>query len=211
MKSRKPVLIFLLMSAITILCNAQPGNKRIIEEGDQNRKYSLEDLSLDLNSSLSPSNHLWVMSGWSTVNPVSNTVMGVGECFGPPMAGRDFRLIMTIEANGHQVKDIGSVGKGDVGLLYSGGKWRPDRIIRYGTYHFLVNNDLISFAVKSELIPLFGRTGFLMKITLKNRTEKSMKIKLLPDVSPGKPSVNPLNKWNFGQPAKGNDAKLLHG
>lgn len=207
MRIRKLLITSLLMLAALTGSNAQPDKKIVIEEGTRNRKYSLEDLSLDLNSCLSPPNHLWVMSGWSTVNPVSNTVMGVGECIGPPLAGRDFRLSLTIEANGHPVKDIGSVGKGDVGLLYSGGRWRPDRIIRNGTYHFLVNKDLISFAVKSELIPLFGRTGFLLKVTLKNRTEKSMKIRLLPDVSPGKPSVNPLNNWNFGQPPKGNDAK----
>ena len=80
------------------------------------------------------------MSGWSTVNPVSNTVMGVGDCIGPPLAGRDFKLNMTIEANGHPVKDIGSIGKGDVGLLYSGGKWRPDGIYQYkvNLYHYTI-------------------------------------------------------------------------
>ncbi len=118
------------MWAVATISFAQPAKQINSENHFRDTKYSLEDLALNLNSSLSPPNHLWVMSGWSTVNPVSNTVMGVGDCFGPPLAGRDFRLNMTIEANGHPVKDIGSAGKGDVGLLYSGGKWRPDRNIR---------------------------------------------------------------------------------
>jgi len=62
-------------------------------------------------------------------------------------------------------------------------------------------------SVQSELIPLYNRTGFLLKMTLENQTEKSMKVRLLPEVNLGNLSVNPLNKWTFGQPPKGNDAK----
>ena len=129
-------------------------------------KYSLEDLAFNLNSSLSPSNHLWVMSGWTTVTPVSNTVMGTGECIGPPIAGMDFRLMMSVMAKNHRIPDTGSTGKGDVGLLYSGGKWQPDRLIRYGTYHYIVDDELISFSVRSDLIPLVNRTGFLLKVVI---------------------------------------------
>jgi hypothetical protein len=207
MGNKKLITTSFIVLCITAISVAQSARKINSYNQSGEIKYSLEDLSFNLNSNLSPANHLWVMSGWSTVNPISNSVMGVGDCIGPPLSGTDFRLNMTIEANGHPVKDIGSTGKGDVGLLYSGGKWRPDRIIRNGTYHFLIKDDLISFAVQSELIPLFSRTGFLLKITLKNRTEKSLKIKLLSDIVPGKPSVNPLNKWTFGQPPKGSEAK----
>jgi hypothetical protein len=207
MKIGKQIIACVLILTSISLTKAQTLNNSITDNRSLNSKYSLEDLALNLNSNLAPSNHMWVMSGWSTVSPVSGTVMGVGECIGPPLAGRDFRLMMTLEANGHQVKDIGSTGKGDVGLLYSGGKWRPDRIIRNGTYHFMVKDTLISFSVQSELIPLFGRTGFLLKVNLKNRTDKPLKIRLHPDINPGKPSVNPLNKWTFGQPPRGNDAK----
>jgi hypothetical protein len=193
--------------AATTIGFAQPVKPASLETLTPDRKYLLEDFALNLNSCLSNPDHLWVMSGWSTINPLSNTVMGVGDCIGPPFAGRDFSLIMTIEANGHPVKDIGSTGKDDVGLLYSGGQWRPDKIIRKGTYHYIVKDDLISFSVQSELIPLYNRSGFLLKITLKNRTERSLKVRLLPEVNPGKPSINPLNKWNFGKPPKGIDAK----
>lgn len=169
-------------------------------------EYSLDDFSISLNSLLSPPNHLWVMSGWSTVNPVSNTVAGVGDCYGPPYAGRDFKLALTIEADGHLVKDAGSIGKGDVGLLYSGGVWRPDRIVRYGTYNYIVDGHLISFSAESELVPLFGRTGFLLKLTIGNRTSGELSIKVIPEILPGKPSVTGLDRWTFGQPPKGNDA-----
>ena len=139
MKLRKLLIISLLIVAITALCIAHPGKNIVSEYREQNKKYSLEDLAFDLNSSLSPSNHLWVMSGWSTVNPVTNTVMGVGDCMGPPLAGWDFRISMTVEANGHPAKDTGSAGKGDVGLLYSVGKWILDKVITNGQHLFLFN------------------------------------------------------------------------
>lgn len=172
-------------------------------------KYKLEDFSLNLNSSLAPSNHLWVMSGWSTVTPVSKTVMGVGDCFGPPIAGKNFKLLVNIEANGHLIRDVGSVGKDDVGLLYSGGQWQPDKIIRKGTYHHLVGNNLISFSVQSELIPLFNRTGFILKCTIKNRLGTVLKIKINPNITPGNPNFIPLNLWPFMLPKAGNAALSL--
>ncbi len=200
------MIILSFLTAISV-CDAQ---KILNARNDGNlnqKKYALEDFSIDLNALLSPPNHLWVMSGWSTVNPVQNTVMGTGECYGPPFAGRDFRLSMKIIANGHEVRDAGSTGKGDVGLLYSGGVWRPDRIIRNGTYHFIVNEKLISFSVRSELVPLYNRTGFLLKITTRNRTTGNLKIDVIPAVNPGKPSFIQLNNWTFGQPVAGNEAK----
>jgi len=147
------------------------------------------------------------MSGWSTVTPLPNTVMGTGECIGPPLAGMNFRMTVGLEAGGHKIPDNGSTGKGDVGLLYSGGKWRPDRIIRNGTYHYLVDGRLISFSVRSELVPLFGRTGFLLKTVIGNRTGSDLSIKLNPDVIPGNPSVQPLSKWSYVRPPEGREAK----
>jgi hypothetical protein len=169
-------------------------------------KYKLEDFSLNLNSSLTPQNHLWVCSGWSTVNPISNTVMGVGDCIGAPLAGKDFKLFVTLEANGHTIKDIGSTGKDDVGLLYQGGQWQPDKIVRNGTYHYLVDGNIISFGVRSELIPLFNRTGFIIKTTIKNRLGTSLKIRISPEVNPGNPNYIPLNSWTYSPPKSGNAA-----
>lgn len=200
------ITIFLFIDFQSLYCGGEiPGSDN--NGSVRIPKYSLEDLVFNLNSSLSPSNHLWVMSGWTTVTPLCNTVMGTGECIGMPLAGMDFRLLMTILANNHRIPDTGSTGKGDVGLLYSGGKWQPDRLIRFGTYHYIVDNELISFSVRCDLIPLFNRTGFLLKIILKNRTGNLMKIKLIPDVNPGCPSVNPLNNWTYVRPPKGESAK----
>jgi hypothetical protein len=204
-------IIKLISPAFLLICSSNLIIGNSIKTSDKSlksyKRYSLEDFSFNLNSSLSPSNHLWVMSGWSTVTPLPNTVIGVGECIGPPLAGMDFRLLFKIVANGHKVPDAGSTGKGDVGLLYSGGKWQPDRITRTGTYHYIVENELISFSVKSDLIPLFSKTGFLLKVTLKNRTDKSMRINLIPDVTPGNPSNTPLNKWTYARPSKGEIAR----
>jgi hypothetical protein len=207
MASRKfYFFIFLIYQAVNITIEGNgfdPG----VDNRKSTEKYSLEDLSFSLNSSLSPSNHLWVMSGWSTVTPLPNTVMGTGECIGPPLAGMDFRMSVTLEANGHKIPDNGSTGKGDVGLLYSGGNWRPDRITRSGTYHYLVNNDLISFSVRSDLVPLYGKTGFVLKVIISNRADKILKIRLNPEVFPGNPSVNPLSGWSYVRPPGGKGAK----
>jgi hypothetical protein len=169
-------------------------------------KYKLEDFSLNLNSCLTPPNHLWVSSGWSTVNPISTTVMGAGDCIGAPFAGRDFKLFVTLEANGHLIKDVGSTGKGDVGLLFQGGQWQPDKIIRKGTYNYLIDNNIISFGVQSELIPLYNRTGFIVKCSIRNRSWNILKIKVSPEITPGNPNYIPLNSWTYGQPGAGEAA-----
>jgi len=169
-------------------------------------KYKLEDFSLNLNSSLTPPNHLWVSSGWSTVNPLSTTVMGVGDCIGAPLAGKDFKLFVTLEANGHQIKDVGSTGKGDVGLLFQGGQWQPDKIIRKGTYNYLIDNNIISLGVQSELIPLYNRTGFIIKCSIRNRLGTTLRIKVSPEITPGNPNYIPLNSWTYSQPGAGESA-----
>jgi hypothetical protein len=169
-------------------------------------KYKIEDFSINLSSILSPANHLWVMSGWSTVSPIPSTVMGVGDCFGAPFAGKGFKMLIGIEANNHPILDVGSFGKGDVGLLYSGGQWQPDKIIRNGTYHHLIDSQIVSFSVKTELIPLYKKSGFLLKCTIVNRARASLKIKLTPEITPGNPNFIPLNSWFFGLPKAGNVA-----
>lgn len=200
------LLVFIFLQAVHDQAEGnslnRPGGNTISAE-----KYTLEDLSFSLNSSLSPTGHLWVMSGWSTVTPLPGTVMGTGECIGPPLAGMNFRLSVTLEANGHKIPDNGSTGKGDVGLLCSGGLWRPDRITRRGTYHYIVDNKLISFSVQSDLVPLYGKTGFVLKVIINNRLKETLKMELTPEVIPGNPSVNPLNGWSYVRPPGGEQAK----
>ena len=165
--------------------------------------FELEDFSIDLRKCFTPPNHLWVMSGWSTVNPIDKTVMGVGECFSPPFAAREFKMYVHLKADGHLIPDVGSVGKDDVGLLYSGGYWYPDRIERYGTYHYSVNGKLLSLKCQSALYPLAYKNGFLLEIKILNRGEQSISVEILPTINPGAPNLMPLNNWTYGVPNSG--------
>ena len=174
-----------------------------------NDKFSLDDFSIELSSLLSPPNHIWVTSGYSTVNPTYLTVMGVNECISPPYAAREFNLMVEMTVNGHKIKDISSYGKGDVGLLYAGGTWKPDKIIRRGTYHHFKDGKLISFRVISELVPLFNKAGFVLKVEITNRTDSELDVRLDPIVNPGKPNFIPLNNWAYGRPVEGKQAEMI--
>ncbi|MCK4465036.1 MAG: hypothetical protein KAU83_04935, partial [Bacteroidales bacterium] len=174
-----------------------------------NDKFSLYNFSIELSSLVSPPNHIWVTSGYSTVNPSYLTVMGVNECISPPYAAREFNLMVEMTVNGHKIKDIGSYGKGDVGLLYTGGTWQPNKIIRRGTYHHFIDGKLISFGVISELIPLFNKAGFVLKVAITNRTDSILDFQLDPIVSPGMPNYIPLNNWAYGRPIEGKEAEMI--
>jgi len=171
--------------------------------------FELKDFGLNLSANLQPANHRWVSSGWTTVAPQADTVAGVGECISPPVAGMGFSLDMTFNVNGRFIHDEGSTGKGDVGLLYKGGVWQPDRIIRRGTYHHLKEAAIISFSVESHLIPLYGESGFLLKLIVGNRSEQTLEVECLPQVSPGCPNVIALDKWTFNRPVPGRPAKSV--
>lgn len=99
-------------------------------------------------------------------------------CFSPPYAAEDTKLSFSIEADGHYIEDTGNKGKEDCGLLYAGGTWQPDKIVRKGTYHYRTQNGLISLAVESELVPLFQKAGFLVKIRIKNRASRETALKV---------------------------------
>ncbi|MBE9511771.1 MAG: hypothetical protein IMY71_12920, partial [Bacteroidetes bacterium] len=174
-----------------------------------NDKFSLDNFSIELSSLLSPPNHIWVTSGYSTVTPSCLTVLGVNECISPPYAAREFNLMVEMTVNGHKIKDISSYGKGDVGLLYTGGIWKPDKILRRGTYHHFIDGKLISFRVISELVPLFNKAGFLVKAEITNRTDSILDFHLDPIVCPGKPNYIPLNNWAYGRPVEGKEAEKI--
>ncbi|MGV8093613.1 MAG: hypothetical protein AB2L24_17275 [Mangrovibacterium sp.] len=186
-------------------------------------KYKLEDFAMSLEKITSAPNHTWVNSGSTTVNPESQTVMGVNDFYSPPLAAIHFNLSVTIHVDGIMIADRLNYGKGDVGLLYSRGTWYPHKIVREGTYHHFKNQKLISFAVVSELIPVFGMCGFVEKITILNRSGRSLPFHLNVAVRPGNPSDIPLNNWGFGKPSPnqheaseltgnswGNDAAVIH-
>jgi hypothetical protein len=163
-------------------------------------KFKLEDFSIQLEQVTSSPSHVWVSSGYTTVNPNYPTVTGVNDFFSPPFAARKFNLRVNLWADSHFIPDNGSYGKGDVGMLYAGGIWYPHKIVRYGTYHHLTGDKLISLHLTSELIPLIGQSGFMEKIIIRNRAETSVEIKAASKLAPGNPDIIPLNKWEFSPP-----------
>jgi hypothetical protein len=165
--------------------------------------YQLNDFAFDLRASVAPANHLWVCSGYSTVAPIAGTVTGVSGLFSPPFGAQDMEVLLDLMADGHRISDTGNKGKGDCGLLYSGGEWRPDRIERTGTYHYFVEERLVSLSVRSSLVPLADRAGFVLTVRVINRTDRSIQLDILPRVTPGHPGMQSLNDWDFGHPTMG--------
>ncbi|MGG1519316.1 hypothetical protein ABE504_28215 [Paenibacillus oryzisoli] len=171
--------------------------------------YELQEFALDLRKSTAPSNYIWVNSGFSTAAPLAHTVMGVNGWFSPPFAARDSVLHVQITADGHVIEDTGNLGKGDCGLLFAGAEWRPDRIARKGTYHYYVNDQLLSLALESELTPLSDQAGFVLSVRVKNRTQRKLDVTLTPKLMPGCPNRVPLDEWDFVFPRQGEPAQLL--
>ena len=159
-----------------------------------------EDFGMDLRRTLTPWHHIAATSGWGVVQPLMPTVCGVGPVFSPPIAARDFVLRLSFVVDGHRIVDDGNTGKGDCGLLYAGGTWFPDRIERHGTYHHRQDGRLRSLEVRSELVPLFGRAGFLLVVGVRNRAGGSVKVAVIPEVLPGSPGSVGLQKWDYGIP-----------
>ncbi|MDD4192075.1 MAG: hypothetical protein PHI28_12135 [Mangrovibacterium sp.] len=163
-------------------------------------KFKLEDFAISLEQVTSGASHIWVNSGYTTVNPEYLTVLGVNEFYSPPLAAKNFRMRITIEADAIKIADTGSYGKGDVGLLYAGGTWYPHKIERRGTYHHLKNGKLVSLGVMSELIPMFGQAGVIEKVSITNRANHPVRVKLIPELEPGAPSFIAPESWGFGTP-----------
>lgn len=163
-------------------------------------KFKLDDFSIRLEQVTSTPSHIWVSGGYTTVNPRYHTVTGVNEFFSPPYAAKDFGLKVNLKLDSISIPDNGSYGKGDVGLLYSGGVWFPHKIVRYGTYHHWKGHRLVSLGVTTELIPLTGQAGFMEKITVKNRASTPVELEMLPELHPGIPDVVPLGQWGYSPP-----------
>lgn len=160
----------------------------------------LDRSAMDFRRMLTPWHHVGVGSGWGVVRPLMGTVCGVGAVFAPPFAASDLVLRLVLEVDGHALVDDGNIGKGDCGLLWSGGAWRLDRVERVGTYHHRINGKLISLAVHSELTALCGQAGFVLAVEVVNRGPEAVRVTVSPKVQPGRPARVELSKWDFGPP-----------
>lgn len=160
-------------------------------------KWQLKDFAIDLNKLVTPPSQLWVGSGYTTVNPVLGSVLGTADVMSPPISGRNFSFEALFVTNGDTIRDHFVWGSKPNNILYTGGTWQPDRIIRRGTYHRMHLNGLISFEIISHLIPFADKSGFMIRYEVRNRTDKKLELNLIPLLDPGKPSSIPLNKWGY--------------
>ena len=173
-------------------------------------KFKLDDFAIPLEQIVSEGSHIWVNSGYTTVNPEYHTVMGVNEFYSPPFAAKNFNLGINISIDSILITDRDIYAQRAGGLLYNGGTWYPNKIVREGTFHSLGNGKLISIAVTSELIPLFGESGFIEKISIKNRSPFPFHVKMSPVIHAGIPTEDSLEDWGFSPPRKNSlDAKLV--
>jgi hypothetical protein len=165
------------------------------------------DFSLPLHRNFGNPNQLFVGSGFSTVAPRFGTVAGVGGFFSPPLAATGFELGVLFEINGRRVGDTGRPWVDS--LLYAGGTWQPDRLVRRGTFHRQWSEGLVSFGLRTDLVPLADQPGFLLKISLTNRTVQALRVGVMPQVSAGRPAHVPLDRWGFTPQAGREEARPL--
>lgn len=163
----------------------------------------------DLRRILTPAQHVGVTSGHGVVQPLMGTVCGVGDVFGPPLLTRSMRFLVEFSLDGRRVIDDGNRGKGDCGLLYAGGTWQVDRILRQGTYHHRSEGKLFSLEVTSELFALRDRCGFALRVTARNRCGRRVRLEASPQLTKAQPRLLPLSHWDYGVPAGGAEIKQV--
>ena len=163
--------------------------------------WQLSDFAIDLNKLLTPPAQLWVGSGYTTVNPVLGSVLSTADLMSPPISGKNLSLEASFIANGDTIRDRFVWGSKVDNILYTGGIWQPDRIIRRGIYHRMHARGPISFEIVSHLIPLADRTGYMIRYEIKNLAASPLGIQMIPSLRPGRPSIQPLDKWAFIAPS----------
>ncbi len=195
-----PVYIRLVLTALvamTIISNS------FAQSGSSFPKWQLTDFAIDLNKLLTPAPQLWVGSGYTTVNPVIGSVLGTADVMSPPISGRNLSLEALFIVNGDTIRDRFTWGSKPNSILYTGGTWQPDQIIRRGIYHRMHAGGLLSFEVVSHLIPFADRPGYMIRYAVRNLGAERITVTCIPLINPGKPSLIPLNKWGFSTPPWG--------
>ncbi|KIF78229.1 hypothetical protein QR77_39490 [Streptomyces sp. 150FB] len=175
--------------------------------------YEVGDFAFDLRQGVAETP--WTTSGWSTVALAPGTVCGVGACHAPPYAAPQAGLAFTLEADGIRIADTGAAGMHSIVLLPQGGTWNLDGIDRQGTYHRRHEGRLLSLLVRSELTPLHGHPGYALRISVRNRSERPLHLRLLPELTTGPVGEVPLSAWGWMPPenpaGERDRAALVHG
>jgi len=182
-------------------------------------QLSLDSTAIDLEDCVSPAETIWVHSGRCTVRPLDLTVLGVNGFHAPPFSAPHMKLTFKLEVDGITLKDEpggfrlpegrGAHPAASRPLLLSGRQWRIDRIERRGHAHYRCDGGWTSLSVCSDLVPLPGSPAFAMRITVRNRGERSLRMRLLPTLEPGVVGTIPLSQWNWSLPLpERNDAIL---
>lgn len=165
-------------------------------------RWQARDFALPLSQIVSAPTQQWVGSGYTTVRPALHTVCGVRDFVAPPLSASGFSLNVSFTANGQLFSDNGEFW-GD-NSIYSKGTWQPDGIARQGTYHRVRGGHLVSLGFASELVPLFGQAGFVLKLRVLNRADSALTLQAAPALDPGALLRVPLDQWGFflpgGQP-----------
>jgi hypothetical protein len=173
------------------------------QSGAAQSRWKLSDFAIDLNKLVTLPGHLWVGSGYTTVNPVLGSVLGTADIMSPPLAGRNFSLKALLIANGDTIRDQFVWGSKINNVLYTGGTWQPDRITRRGIYNRQHAKGIISFEIVSHLIPFADKSGFMIRYEVRNKGANTLNLEVVPLVDPGKPAFLPLNTWGFVTPPWG--------
>lgn len=171
------------------------------------QKWTSADFAIPLNQLVSSPNQIWVNSGFTTVRPTFHTVCGVNGLFSPPYYAGNVNVIAKFTVNNHAFTDNGEY-KSD-NSIYATGTWMPDKIIRKGTYHRVVDGNLISLGFTSILVPLSDEHGYVLKTIITNRTDTTVAVKMQQLINPGSLQYLPLDKWGFSIPSKDEQPKKI--
>jgi hypothetical protein len=184
--------------ALLLSCGLAFGQENSLAQGLTSAKYQLDDFAIRLEQVTNLPHHIWVTSGYTTVQPRYRTLSRVGEFFSPPFAARGFSLKIDVTADSTSISDDDGVYSKN--FRFADGIWMPHKIVRFGTYHRIINGKLISLWATSELIPLFGQVGFIERITYTNRATTAVQLNIAPGLNPGNPAVVPFKLWGYDVP-----------
>jgi hypothetical protein len=161
------------------------------------QKWTTKDFSISLHEVISQPENIFVNSGYTTVRPALYSLFGVADFFSAPFGATDFRFSVKLKIDGIDMVDA---GPGKRGVLYRGGTWQPDVVVRQGLCYRVSDTLNTNLKINTELYPLYGKSGFLLKAVFQNNGEKQVKIDAQELIQPGNVFLQPLNEWTFGTP-----------